>query len=84
LGAPTVSFRPVVAHGSGPEGDGVTLVGEPEADAVGVTVTVLVGAAAGAAEPQAAARTASEARPAPASARRPVIADALMDSPFVW
>src|SRR6185437_9739720 len=81
LAAPTVSFRPVVAHGSGTEGDGVTASGEAGADAVAVTVTVLVGAASGAPEPHAAAKTASAARQAPASARRPVIADALMGSP---
>jgi hypothetical protein len=70
----------VVAHGCGPEGDGVT-VGEAGADAVAVTVTVLVGVAAGVDEPHPVARMASEVRQDPASASRPVIADALMDSP---
>jgi hypothetical protein len=79
LAAPTVSFRSVVAHGCGPEGDGVTALGEPGAGAVAVTVTVLVGVAAGVEEPQAAVR-ASEVRQDPARASRPVIADALMDS----
>ena len=70
----------MVAHGCGPDGDGVT-VGEAGADAVAVTVTVLVGAAAGVDEPHAVARMASEARQNPATAGRPVVADALMDSP---
>jgi hypothetical protein len=70
----------VVAHGCGPEGDGVA-AGEAGAGAVAVTVTVLVGVAAGVEEPHAAVRTTSEVRQDPASASRPVIADALMDSP---
>ena len=42
---------------------------------------LLVGVPAGVEEPHAAVRTASEVRQDPASASRPVIADALMDSP---
>jgi hypothetical protein len=70
----------VVEHGCGPEEDGVT-VGEAGADGVAVTVTVLVGVVVGAEEPHAAVSNASEARQDPASASRPVIADAFMDSP---
>ena len=59
-------------------------MGGAGADGVAVTVTVLVGAAAGPEEPHAVVSSASEARQDPASASRPVIADALMDSPSFW
>ena len=46
-----------------------------------VTVTVLVGVAPGVEEPHAVVSKASVVSQDPASASRPVIADALMDSP---
>ena len=55
-------------------------MGEAGADGVAVTVTVLVGVAPGVEEPHAVVSNASEVRQDPASASRPVIADALLDS----